>query len=255
MSDIIQTTIQENGIALVAMLDSENANTFHPQFIDQLMAALDHIQDIRPKVLILQGEPEIFSAGASKQNLLDLCCGKITAKDFLISERLLNLPCPVIAAMEGHGVGGGLIIGLCCDLVIAALESRYGATFMSLGFTPGMGCTTLLVEMVGPFLAAEMMFTAKTFRGRDLAQRRTNINYIVPRHEVMATAQNLASQFTDKSIESLYMLKETLVQRKKTLLVQARLQEELMHKVCFASTSTLDIVRQNYLDSSNMETT
>ncbi|MDD5067031.1 MAG: polyketide synthase, partial [bacterium] len=200
----------------------------------------------KPKVLILSGMKDVFSAGAEKQNLLDLCEGKVFVKDLVISEKLINAPFPVIAAMEGHAVGGGLVMAVCCDIVIAARESRYGAVFMSLGFTPGMGCTTLLAELVGPYIASEMMFTAKLFKGSELAEKGTNINYILPREEVMKKAEDIALQISEKNVKSINLLKYSLSAKKKKLLVEARLQEDMMHRLSFAFPETKKTIEEMY---------
>ncbi len=251
---MIQTIFEENGIASLTMLDARNGNTFHPAFLNRLQAELELIRVKEPKVLLLQGTPEVFSAGACRRNLLNLCEGKVAVRDLTLSEQILNLPCPVIAAMEGHAVGGGLMLALCCDIVIAAKESRYGATFLSLGFTPGMGCTALLADLVGPYLAAEMMFTARTYRGSELSLRQTNINYIVARQEVVGLARNLATQMVEKEKIAMQLLKGALASRKKKLLAEAQQQEDRMHRICFACPSTRDWVERNYLQTEDEDT-
>jgi len=125
---------------------------FTDDFIEQFIAALGKVEEKGDaKALVIHGLPDVFCAGADKKNLLALCDGAVHVKDLAVSRRLLEVTCPVIAAMEGHAVGGGLMLAVCCDMVIAARESRYGASFMELGFTPGMGCTRLLEELVGPY--------------------------------------------------------------------------------------------------------
>ena len=135
---------------------------------------------LRQRFSSSRGLPDVFCAGADKESLLALCNGDMRVKDLLVSERLLQTPFPVIAAMEGHAVGGGLMLAVCCDIIIAARESRYGASFLSMGFTPGMGCTKLLECLVGPYLAAEMMYTGRMMKGSELATKAVNFNYIVP---------------------------------------------------------------------------
>jgi polyketide biosynthesis enoyl-CoA hydratase PksI len=240
----VRTAIDDNGIAELVMDDARNANSFCREFLDELEKGLEKIRCREPKVLILRGRRDVFSTGASKQDLIELCDGRLSARDLTLSERILDLPFPTIAAMEGHAVGGGLVLALCCDLVVAACESRYGATFMAIGITPGMGCTALLAEMVGPFLAAEMMLTARHVRGSELAERRANINRIVPRSQVLPEARDLALQIAEKSKEALWMLKGTLAVRKKQLLAGARAQEDLMHRVCVAAPETRKAVEE-----------
>jgi polyketide biosynthesis enoyl-CoA hydratase PksI len=238
--------MDNDGIARLKMNDAEGKNTFTVDFVSKLINGLERIEEMKPKVLILQGLPDVFCGGAEKKNLVDLCQGRILVKDFLIPEKLINLPFPVVAAMEGHAVGGGFMVAACSDIVLAAKESRYGAVFMQLGFTPGMGCTTLLSELVGPYLADEMMFSGKRFKGSELAQKSTNLNYILPRHEILRKAEDIALQISEKNIESIYLLKHTLSTRKKKLLVEARLQEDLMHRLSFALPETRATIEEFY---------
>ncbi len=247
MNNRIKIEVKDNGIAYLRMQDEAGKNVFAEDFIRQLISGIDQLESrYKPKALILSGLPDVFSGGAGKQNLFDLCDGKIHVNDLLISEHLLNVSCPVIAAMEGHAVGGGLMLAVCADIVIAARESRYGAVFMSLGFTPGMGCTQLLAELMGPFIANEMMYTAKSYKGRELAEKATQINYILPKAEVMPKAENIALQISEKSVKSIYLLKQTLSAKKKKLLIEARVQEDLMHRLTFADPETRKRIEELY---------
>ncbi len=239
----------DQGIATVRMHDPERNNVFSDGLINGLIHALDVLEsDKKTKVMILEGLPEVFSGGAEKETLLALSEGRLLVKDLLISERLVAAEFPVIAAMEGHAIGGGLVMALCCDIVVAARESRYGTVFMNMGFTPGMGCTTLLQDLVGPFVANEMMFTGKRFRGSELAEKRTNINYIMPRDRVRAKARDIALQIADKNIQSIHLLKYTLSARKKKLLIDARLQEDLMHRLSFDFPETRATIERFYVE-------
>lgn len=246
MAENMTIRIEKNGIALLRMNDRNTNNTFTDDFISSLIEALEKVEEAGPKVMILLGLPDVFCAGAEKKNLLDLCDGRVHVRDLLISEKLVQMPFPVIAAMEGHAVGGGFVMAMCCDIVLAARESRYGAVFMTLGFTPGMGCTTLLAELVGPYLANEMMFTGKCFKGRELAEKSTNINYILPKKEIASKAEEIALRISEINPKSITLLKGTLAARKKKLLIDARLQEDLMHRISFAFPETRNTVEEFY---------
>ncbi|HUX14251.1 MAG TPA: polyketide synthase [Spirochaetia bacterium] len=244
---LVGWSIDEKGIARILMRDEAGRNTFSGDFVDEFVEALSEIERAgNVRVCIVEGLPDVFCGGADKQSLLDLCDGKSVVKDLVISERLLNVPFPMIAAMEGHAVGGGLAVAVCCDIVLAARESRYGAVFMSMGFTPGMGITTLLQELVGPFLANEMMFTGKRFRGRELEGKGTNINYILPRAQIADRAYDVAVQISEKNPKSVALLKYTLSARKRKLLIDARLQEDMMHRISFGYPETKKTVLDLY---------
>jgi polyketide biosynthesis enoyl-CoA hydratase PksI len=247
MKKTVNLEITDDNVALVTMQDTEGNNVFSDHLINGLIEAIDELEmRQRPPVAILRGLPDVFSGGAEKETLIGLSEGKIHVKDLLISERLVNTPFPVIAAMEGHAVGGGLVMALCCDIVIAARESRYGAVFMNMGFTPGMGCTGLLRDLVGPYIANEMMFTGKRFRGSELGEKGTNINYILPKQKVMPKAHDIALQIAEKHIESVYLLKYSLSARKKKLLTDARVHEDFMHRLSFGFPETKETIKKFY---------
>lgn len=249
MADNMQLHVDENNIAYLKMNDVENKNIFSNSFIKGFLETMDFLEaNYKPHCLVLSGMESVFCAGAEKDTLIDLSNGKIDVKDLLMSERLVNTDYPVIAAMEGHAMGGGLVLALCSDIVIAARESRYGAVFMNMGFTPGMGTTTLLQGLMGDFIANEMMFTGKRFKGSELAQKGTNINYVVPRKDVLAKARDIALQISEKNVKSVNLLKYTLSAKKKKLLIDARLQEDMMHKLSFAYPETKDRINSFYAD-------
>ena len=249
MNSPVQVIIENDGLARLHMNDEPGRNVFSEDFVRSLLSGLDELErKHKPKVVILQGLPDVFCGGADKDSLIDLAEGRIHMQDLEVSERFIRAPFPMIAAMEGHAMGGGLLLGLSCDMVIAARESRYGAVFMNMGFTPGMGCTTLLQEAMGPFLAQEMMFTGKRFRGKELAERGTLINDIVPKSEVLSRARDMALRICEKTQKSLYLLKATLSARKKKLLIEARLQEDLMHGISFADADTRKMIEELYAD-------
>jgi polyketide biosynthesis enoyl-CoA hydratase PksI len=247
MSNIMTVSENGDGIVFLKLNDERRKNTFTDDFIEQFIAALEKIEGKGDtKVLVIHGLPDVFCAGADKKNLLALCDGAVHVKDLAVSRRLLEVPFPVIAATEGHAVGGGLMLAVCCDMVVVARESRYGASFMELGFTPGMGCTQLLEQLVGPYVAAEMMYTARLFKGSELAVKGANINAIVPRAEVMKTATDMAQRIGEKNRESLYLLKYTLASRRKKMLVDAQVNEDLMHRISFAFPQTRTNIEAMY---------
>jgi polyketide biosynthesis enoyl-CoA hydratase PksI len=239
----------DRGLTYLSMHDAAGKNVFSEEFAGELIAAIDELSNERPPaVVVLKGLPEVFAGGGDKKALVGLAEGHVTTKDLVITEKLVAAPFVIIAAMEGHAVGGGLMLACASDIVLAAEESRYGAVFMSMGFTPGMGCTTLLPELVGPFVANEMMFTAKRFKGKELVGRGTNINYILPRARVLPKAVDIALQIAEKNPKSVRILKRALAARKKKLLIDARLQEDLMHELSFSYPETKAIIKEFYVE-------
>ena len=238
----------EDGIAELWMRDEPGNNAFSREFVAELLACMDTLsRDTQAKVCVVRGLPELFSAGGDRNVLLDLAEGRLAPYDLELTRNLIELPIPTIAAMEGSAVGGGLIFGLACDMVVMARESRYGTNFMDLGFTPGMGTTGLLQFAVGEYLAAEMMFGCQYFKGSHF-EGRANVNYVVERAKVLARARKLALRLTDKPRFAIELLKRQLALPRRQAFEQARTAESMMHQVCFAAPETRARIRENYIE-------
>ena len=246
-SPVIKWIEKPGGYGILHMDVAQGPNILTEPFVQAFIDQWHRLcKEIRPKVVLIQGRSDVFCGGGAKDTLIGLTEGRVTVDDLIITDLIVQAPFPIIAAMEGHAIGGGLVMGASCDIVLAALESRYGAVFMNMGFTPGMATTTLLPHLMGPYVAAEMMYTGKRFKGRELAEKNTNINYILPKSEILPMAEAIAKQMAEKPKESLYLLKHSLGTIKKKLVLKARLQEDLMHKISFNLAETKSIIQEFY---------
>lgn len=236
----------EDGIVVLEMHDESGKNSFREPFVDELIAALRQTaRDTRAKVMVMAGLPEVFCSGAPRDLLLRLATGELAPSDIVLAGLLLDLPIPVISAMEGHATGGGLALGLCADIIIMARESRYGCTFMNLGFTPGMGITRLLEHVLSPAIAHELLYSGELRRGSDF-QPRSGINHIVPRGEVRKKALDLARRIADKPRAALVVLKRSLSIRRRQAFEETRSLEALMHEVSFAEAEVRRRIEEEY---------
>lgn len=244
---LIKTEYPGDAIAQVQMLDEGGKNSLSHQFVSELtqhITALGKNENI--KVLILSGLPSVFCAGADMDTLKQLGEGKIKPVDILLSKTLLDVPVPMIAAMEGHAVGGGLAVGLCADIAILAEESRYGCSFMNMGFTPGMGITRLMEHYMSPAIAHEMQYTGTNIKGRDLIGK-TNFNHIVPQKEVLPLAFQLAEAIAEKPVKALRVLKRYLAMRRRKLFEETYGVESMMHELTFNQHDIINTIDENYV--------
>ncbi len=246
MTELVRVTSEEEGIAVITMADEANRNAFTAPFVDQLLGSLEEAAGDRDhRVILLQGLPDVWCAGAHQDLLLELAEGDLDAGDILLSKVLLDVPIPVIAAMEGHAVGGGLALALCCDVMIMARESRYGCSFMNMGFTPGMGITRLLGEAVGEYIAREMMFGGQMFRGSHF-ESWSGVNYVLRKEKVAWKALQLARRIAEKPRFALELLKGDLSIRRRQLFEETRTREAAMHRICFGRPETAERIRVSY---------
>jgi len=234
MSDrIVELTELEAGIIQVRMQDRLNKNTFTNALIRGLTDAFETIKARGDwKVVVLTGYDNYFSSGGTQEGLRDLFEGKFKFTDKDLYSLALNCPIPVIAAMQGHGIGGGFVLGMFADLVILARESVYTANFMKYGFTPGMGSTFILPKKLGIALAEEMMLTAMTYRGEELQKRGVPFP-VLPRENVLDHALELARTLAEKPRGSLVTLKDHLVAPLREQLPWFIEQEIAMHELTF----------------------
>lgn len=187
----------EEGIAIIEM-DDAPANTYTYEMMRQLdESILQARMDDSVHVLLLRGAGEkFFSAGASIPMLAKVdpqfkyyFC--LHANETL--SRLEQTPKLVIAALNGHTVGGGLEIALACDIRLAKKEGgKIGLPEVNLGVLPGTGGTQRLARAVGKSRAIELMATGRTFSFEEAAEMGL-IHYIYEREsfwdEVMAYAR------------------------------------------------------------------
>lgn len=223
----------EPGIALLTLQDRVNKNTFSHEIIRGLLHAFDTIrEDTRLKVVVLTGYDSYFASGGTQESLLALHEGKGKFNDLNLYSLALECKIPVISAMQGHGIGGGFVMGLYSDFVVLSRESVYTANFMKYGFTPGMGATYILPIKLGFSLAHEILLNAGNYRGADLEKRGVPFP-VLPRDQVLSYALELARQLAEKPRISLITLKDHLVARLREELPAVIEREVAMHDQTF----------------------
>src|SRR5437588_11952735 len=114
---------------------------------------------------------------------------------------------PVIAALQGHGIGAGWCLGMFADVVVLSEESRYVSPYMNYGFTPGAGATWVLGKKLGWDVARESLLTGGYYGGRELRERGVRVR-VVARAEVVEGAMGLAGRMAQQSRRGLVHLKQ-----------------------------------------------
>jgi enoyl-CoA hydratase len=113
---------------------------------------------------------------------------------------------PVIGAINGPALGGGMAWAACCDVLVAVEAATFGAPEINVGL---LGASTHLVRMVGPYLAREMFFTGRTLTAEEMYGRGA-LSRVVPRSELLSVARALAREMADKSPLALRLAKESM---------------------------------------------
>ena len=124
-------------------------------------------------------------------------------------ERLANLPMPVVAAVQGHCLTGGLELALAADIIIAAESAKFGDTHGKWDLVPVWGLSQRLPRRVGRAKALEMSFTARNFGGREAAEIGL-ANFCVPDAELMTAANDFTRQVLANSWRSSRAIKKLI---------------------------------------------
>lgn len=224
---------RENDILYVNLEEKKEKNMFTRRLTSQLMGVFDDIErDHQSKVVVVSGYDNYFCSGGTQKELIDILEGRMKFNDINFYDLLLRCKLPVISAMQGHGLGGGLVFGCYADIVILSRRHIYATNFMQYGFTPGMGATLIIPHTFGSLVGNEMLYSANRYSGASLQQRNVNLT-IVNHDEVLSHAAQMAEDLANKPQLSLILLKERLVRKTREVLPEYIASELEMHEKTF----------------------
>ncbi|HEX6448290.1 MAG TPA: enoyl-CoA hydratase-related protein [Trebonia sp.] len=156
--------VTRDGAVATVRINRPPANAVNPAMIGEFLAVLAPLaadEDVR--CIVITGTGRFFVAGADIAVMRDLSQeNQAEMRRWIDVQRLLELaPKPVIAAMNGHALGGGAELSLACDLRILSSSGSFGFPEMALGLFPGAGGSQRLPRLVGPHLAKRIMIDGK----------------------------------------------------------------------------------------------
>ena len=191
-STVVRASVDADGVVLVRLEDRDARNMFSDALIAGLQEVFDRIaRSPAYKAVVITGYDTYFSSGGTRDGLKAIQEGKVRFTDHDVFQLPMRCALPVIAAMQGHGIGAGWTLGLFCDAVLFSAESRYVSPYMNFGFTPGAGATGILPARLGFDLARDSLFTGREITGEDLARRNPQLT-VLPRDRVLDEALSLA---------------------------------------------------------------
>jgi len=193
----------DEGIAVVTMNRPQALNAFNSEQLDLLDAAFHALgQDRSVRVVVLTGAGNrAFAAGADIKEMVHLSPAAGIAfgrKGQALTNAVERLPQPVIAAVNGYAFGGGCELALACDIRLASENARFAQPEVSLGIPPGWGGTQRLPRLIGPGLAAELIYTGRLVHAEE-AQRIGLVNAVHPLDQLMAAAREMAGRIARNS--------------------------------------------------------
>jgi enoyl-CoA hydratase/carnithine racemase len=208
------TLRQEGPSAVITLERPERRNALSIAAIDEIIAAARAAEaEESVRAVVLTGGADYFSAGADLTEAIAVsgpAAGVAYFGNFhRLAEVLETLAKPVIAAIEGFCLTGGLEVALACDIRVGAVGSSYAITSARIGTVAGAGGTQRLPRLIGTAKALELLFSADTI-GAEEAHRLGLINRLVPRGEALAEAKTLAETYAQRAPLSLAFAKRAV---------------------------------------------
>jgi enoyl-CoA hydratase/carnithine racemase len=231
-SEIAVTT---DGLVATVEMRRPPHNFFDAALIAEIGEAFERIDaDPQVRTIVLAAEGRSFCAGADFSKRTDTATVQEATRSgggrHLYKEaiRLFRTKKPVVGAIHGPAVGGGLGLALVPDFRVTCEEARFSANFNRLGFHPGFGLTATLPRLVGAQQAALLFYTGRRISGAE-AVRIGLADLLVPQDEVRSAAQALALEIAQSSPLAVLSTRETL-RRGFTDAIEAATERELVEQ-------------------------
>jgi len=207
--EFLQCEIEEN--VAVVTINRPPVNPLNTAVFQELSTIFDELEssdEVRAIILTGSGE-KAFVAGADINEMagLDLVgVNKMNKVSRTVFSKIENVTKPVIAALNGLALGGGLELALACDLRISSDRAKFAFPEVGLGIIPGGGGTQRLQKIVGQGIAKELLYFGEMFDANRALDLRI-VNKVVPSDEVLSAAKEWAYKLAQKPPVALQMVK------------------------------------------------
>ena len=191
---VLLRDIDAAGIATLTINRPEALNALNADVLDAIHAAATDLVG-KAKAIIVTGAGKAFVAGADIAAMANLSGDE--AREFSLAgqdafQALADFPGPVIAAINGYALGGGLELAMACDILLASDKAVVGQPEVKLGVVPGFGGSQRLPRRVGPGIAKWLLMSGDSVKA-DEALRLGIVDKVVPHDTLMAEAQKLTA--------------------------------------------------------------
>ena len=162
------------------------------------------------KVILIQGNQEIFSPGADINELKQLDSDSAEAKGlFNFFDRIKEIKIPIIAAVEGFALGGGMELALICDVIIASKEAKFAQPEINLGLMPGVGGTQRLKHYLSKYNANYICLTGEIITGQR-AYELGLVSVLLEKKKFLEEAKKIVKKIAEKPKLSLIEIKKLI---------------------------------------------
>jgi enoyl-CoA hydratase/carnithine racemase len=235
---------REGGIVVATLNRPDKLNAIGKEIFDDLKSLMDLLEtDKAAKVLVITGTGDkAFCVGADLKERQGMNEKDVLLRlDFVrtLYLRLERLPQPVIAAINGTALGGGLELALACDLRVASRNAILGLPEVDLAIIPGNGGTQRLARLVGASKAMELVLLAQRFTAEEALSLGV-INRITPEGGALSAAMQMANRMLEVGPIALRQAKAAIRNGAERILEQGLTAEIEAYKACLYSKDRLE---------------
>ena len=162
------------------------------------------------RVILIQGSQKFFSPGADIKELEGLNTDSAKSKNlFGYFDKIKEIKIPIVAAVEGYALGGGMELALLCDIIIASRESKFGQPEVNLGLLPGIGGTQRLKNYLGKYNANLLCMTGEIISGQR-AYELGFVSILLDKNNFLTEAIKITNKIAQKPKSSLVEIKKLI---------------------------------------------
>jgi enoyl-CoA hydratase len=206
------STVAGNPLAVVSLNRPGRRNALDVEMLQMVDGCMGRAVADAARVVIVTGAPPAFCAGADVNSFVGLTpseAAKLMALGQDVFERIETCALPVIAAVSGYALGGGLELAMACGLRIAGRSAKFGQPEITLANIPGWGGTQRLPRLIGESAAMDLILTGRII-GSTEAQRLGLVHRVVDDDQALAAAFGLAEQLASRSATALSCAKDAI---------------------------------------------
>lgn len=202
--------------AWIRLARPEKRNAISPDMLDGIEQGLDRARDSHARAVVITGSGGVFCAGADLEFVLGHLDDMTQVERLLeragaLMQRIERYPAPVIAAVNGAAIAGGLELVLACDLVIAAADATLADGHAAYGVFPGAGSTARLPRRIGATRAKHLLFTGRAASAGEMRELGI-VNDVVPADCLETAVDELCARLARTSSAGLARMKRVVLE-------------------------------------------
>jgi len=207
--NIIIDTIGQLG--LLSLNSMEKKNALNIETSKEIYKGLKELEmNSSTRIVLIQGNQKYFSPGADIKELNALNTKTASSKGlFNFFDKIKEIKIPIIAAVEGCALGGGLELALLCDIIIASKESKFGQPEINLGLIPGIGGTQRLRHSLGKYNANYLCMLGEIISGTR-AYELGLVSVLLDKDNFLEEVMKVSNQIAEKPKSSLIEIKKLI---------------------------------------------